>query len=409
MGVSWDALDFNQTVRDFDFTRRAIRRVNSVVYSPEFEEMDSDAIFKALFEEMQLVPFNSFLKRYIYERAMIDEPFSQVDDEVYRDILMGSFEENNAPHSFEPTSTKWSATVKGWLRQDSVKRSTVFLLGFGLRMQPEDVSEFLTKVLLEDDFRTADAEEVVYWYCYKNSLRYSRATKLLEKQAVCETDDITDVPVKTADNKVTSCEFLSERITDEESLLKYLAGLKKAGIGETRKNRIYEEFDELVLRAKASIAKMYQQDEAEEKGTRVWTAADITSSDLEKVISCGIPVNQKGNLQKMSDSVLSGHFQQKRLSRQRIDKIRNRELTADRFDLITLLFFVYSQEEIEEEPEVRCRKFIDEINGILNRCSMHDLYVVNPYESFVLMCLLSEVPLATYADIWDMSYSSKGA
>ena len=60
MGVSWDALDFNQTVRDYDFTRRAIRRVNSVVYSPEFEEMDSDAIFKALFEEMQLVPSTVF-------------------------------------------------------------------------------------------------------------------------------------------------------------------------------------------------------------------------------------------------------------------------------------------------------------------------------------------------------------
>lgn len=52
-------------------------------------------------------------------------------------------------------------------------------------------------------------------------------------------------------------------------------------------------------------------------------------------------------------------------------------------------------------------RYIDEINPILNRCGMMDLYPVNPYESFVLMCLLSEYPLATYAEVWEQSYDTE--
>ncbi len=36
-------------------------------------------------------------------------------------------------------------------------------------------------------------------------------------------------------------------------------------------------------------------------------------------------------------------------------------------------------------------------------CALNDR--LHTYEAFVLMCLLSEVPLATYADVWEMSFS----
>ena len=49
-------------------------------------------------------------------------------------------------------------------------------------------------------------------------------------------------------------------------------------------------------------------------------------------------------------------------------------------------------------------KYIDEANEILNYCSMMGIYPVNPYESFVLMCLLTEEPLSVYNDVWEMSY-----
>jgi len=37
---------------------------------------------------------------------------------------------------------------------------------------------------------------------------------------------------------------------------------------------------------------------------------------------------------------------------------------------------------------------------------MYELYPVNPYESFVMMCLLADNPLYAYAEVWEKSYLS---
>ena len=66
----------------------------------------------------------------------------------------------------------------------------------------------------------------------------------------------------------------------------------------------------------------------------------------------------------------------------------------------------YSQNNAqwEEDPYERYRTFLNEIQGILSRCKMGEIYIVNPYECFVLMCLLTDCPLAVFAEIWEMSY-----
>ena len=111
-----------------------------------------------------------------------------------------------------------------------------------------------------------------------------------------------------------------------------------------------------------------------------------------------------GNLKKMSASILAKHFSQKRFSRQRITNILNHKFPVERFDLITLQFFIVSQELDEEDPFNRYREFLDRIQGILKRCGMGEIYIVNPYECFILMCLLTDCPLAVFAEIWEMSY-----
>ena len=47
---------------------------------------------------------------------------------------------------------------------------------------------------------------------------------------------------------------------------------------------------------------------------------------------------------------------------------------------------------------------VEEIQEILHKCGMSEIYIVNPYECFLLMCLLTDCPLAVFADIWEMSY-----
>ena len=80
-----------------------------------------------------------------------------------------------------PTSTKLTSLANNWLTQASVKRETVFLLGFGLRMSVEDVSDFLTRVLREQDFDFHNPDEVIYWYCYYKQFGYHKAEELKKK------------------------------------------------------------------------------------------------------------------------------------------------------------------------------------------------------------------------------------
>ena len=293
-----ETANFNASIRDYEFTRKVRHQIFKVVNTETFEDMPSEDIFRFLYKDMSIVSFKDYLKRYLYERAGIEEPFAEVDDRMWQEIIMGSFEENNAPHSFEPTSTRWKATVSNWLNSDRVRRATVFLLGFGLRMRDDDVTDFLTKVLEEDDYHMDDPDEVIWRYCFHHDLPYAQAVRLKELE-----EKLQPVPL----GSMTSEEILQ----NEDSLLCYLAGIKNLKQSEPKNNCSTVCFEELYESCKRIIVQIYNSDEEEktEKERKQWICADIGAADLEKMLCSGIPVNESGNLIKANKSLLNRHFQ----------------------------------------------------------------------------------------------------
>ena len=71
----FEDFDCTRSIRDFEFTKRAVHDMNRILDSEEFQHMDAEQIFRYLSEEMSIVVFSDFLKRYIYELAEIDMPF----------------------------------------------------------------------------------------------------------------------------------------------------------------------------------------------------------------------------------------------------------------------------------------------------------------------------------------------
>ncbi len=372
-------LDFSRTVRDFDFTRKAMRGINRVITSDDFKDMDADVIFDYLLNEMEIVVFRDYLKRYIYERAGLTGPFSGIKDDVYLEIILDSFHQNRAPISFAPTTVKNRAMVKRWLDQDSVNRQTVFALGFGLRMTVDDVSDFLTKVIKESDFDDLDPCECIYRYCYSKNLPYAKAVSLMNGVA-------------------------SDDSPEERALTARIEVLKKQTKDFTSNKRM-QAFRTVYRECQQLVAGLYQDETNTLNGTRTWQPDDIGPSDVEKMLCDGIPMTSGGNRMKMSSSLLNRQFRQKRVTRQRLDSLLKGELEIDRFDLITLQFLLYSQKE-DEDPRKRCMLFLDRMNNMLTDCRMQTVYPANPYEAFILMCLLTEMPLLTYYDIWEKSYEN---
>lgn len=421
-------------INDLDFTDYAWESLYDAVDDESFADKDAQLIYNTLKRQLKLRSFGDYLKRYIYRKAELTEPFTEVPLKEYQLIIGSSFSDNHTPPSFSQTTAKLSALSKNWLTQQTVKRNVVFLLGFGLNMSVEDVNEFLTKALREQEINPKNPFEVICWYCYKKQFNYLKFEQLLQIYNY--------TPANSLDmGRIYSEHTIGMRNTvysihDDAALIAYLSKLKANEDMSAMSFTAKQCFDALYNEAKDLIAKLYNSYEDEEHSEavseyihklsnntrlsdsekqkrieqfrskkKVFTREDITESDIEHIICAAIPTDRHGNLTPGKASKLNEQFMGKRFSRQRIGDIRSGAAYVTRFDLITLNFFVFSQKlDVYPEPKTRYLQFHDSMNEILEKCFLGKLYIQNPYECFVLMCILSDDPLVTYADVWELSY-----
>ncbi|MGN0486546.1 MAG: hypothetical protein ACI4GB_04865 [Acutalibacteraceae bacterium] len=413
-----------------DFTVNSEDDFYDTVDMSEFRDEDAELIYHHLHQKMRLIPFGDYLKRYIFKKAEFSGSIDDIDLKEYQEIIISSFSENNTPKSFEPTSAKISALAKNWLTQNAVKRQTVFLLGFGLNMSVEDVSEFLTHAQGERDFNFKNPFEVICWYCYKNRYKYPKFEQLKEAY-----DALSFSPESPYfDDATIGIRDLFYSIETEDDLMRKLSELKLENNGNFFSKSAKRSFDMLYQRVKEIIAEEYTRDEQEKcekkarlyrerlgeslafsyedkikkystvlESARIYRAEDISESDVEKYLCCGIPFDGKGNLYKFSLSKLKGHFSSKRMSRQHLREILTEKVDVDRFDLITLCFFIHAMDDSVSNKR-RYIEFTDDINAILESCCMGELYIANPYECFLLMCILSDWPMCAYSDVFEKAY-----
>ena len=408
--LEFEAIDeYSQSViNPLEFTRNSEEKFYNVVDLADFQDDDAEKIFRCLKDELRLIPFGDYLKRYIFIKSEMKGDFRAIPLDEYIQVVTFAFHENNTPKSFKETSASLKTYAKNWLTQGSVNRSIIFLLGFGLKMSVDDVSGFLLYAQQERDFNFKDPTEIIYWYCFKNGYNYTKASRLMEQYAI--------LPMRSGSAAVYENGTISLRDTflavqDDQTLLNYLENFKGDMPMPLYSITAYKWFTDLYCQCKAVIAGYYNNDErelAKESGRKsllkTWTTDEITESDLEKFLCSGIPTDKNGNLIKATASNLAKSFSGKRMSRQHTRSVLQKTAPVDRFDLITLYFFLTSQDERHTTNKMRYTAFVDGVNMILNECSMGELYVANPYECFVLMCILSDGPLATYADVWEKSF-----
>ncbi|MCD7883374.1 MAG: hypothetical protein LUI87_06685 [Lachnospiraceae bacterium] len=390
------------TLDDFEYTRRAARSMRHMINSDEFEELNTETIYRFLKAREGCVPFNEYLKRYVYTHAGMEElgAFSEIDEKEYCETIKYAFRENSAPYAVN-TSKKPSAIVKGWLEQQSAQRKTVFFLGFGLKMKPEDVSEFLTKALMETDFNFQDPLETIYWYCYQNQLSYTKAEALYKKYLDGEVKPLQDgMKEENVEDLLSNPACALER---EEGLLTYLSYLKGLSVNRRGKKNACVVFEELWQMLRENMARDYTESEHEDKS---WTVDDISGLSVENAFLYGIPRDANGNMVSMKQSTLYYQFGKKRFTRQRVSKIL-KDGEIDRMDLITVTFLLAASDETVHNNMERYEKYLRETSALLQDCEMGPLYPANPYEAFVLACLMTEEPIEVYNDVLAMSYAGE--
>ncbi len=417
-----------------DFTEMAWENFYNSVDDPDFQNDDAGLIFESLSENLKVIPFGDYLKRYIHRISGMTDDYLSIPLSEYQQIIKDSFEENCTPVSFEPTTARLSALSKNWLTQQTVRRNVVFLLGFGLRMSEADVNDFLEKALHEHTFNPKDPFEVVCWYCFRNGFSYPSFKSLWERYEKLEVNP--KVSQNVFDDRTTVIRTGMQSIRAEDELFNHLAKLKSSNglsrmsvsselhfrqlynesricaadimnnLEEERFQTEFYEYRDAILRDnRISDEERVRRLNKKREEKKHYSAEDVTEADFEKIICSAVPVGDHGNLMPAKASSLNQSFYGKRFSRQHINDLLSKKVEVDRFDLITLNFFIFSQKLDRYSNSLkRYDAFMDSTNAILKDCSLGELYIANPYESFILMCILSNDPLGTYADVLELSY-----
>lgn len=422
-----------------DYTQRAYDAVFDVIEDPRFKGHDQETIYQALKEKIQVVSFGDFLKRYIYEKAELRGDYHALPLSEYQQIICDEFKERQTPASFTPTTARIKNLAKNWLEQRTVNRSVVLLLGFGLGMTDDDVNVFLTKALKEQRLNAKVPSEVICWYCYRNKLSFIRFEQLWKEY----TQDISpDAGQRNEQLNLDSTMVFKQRmlsISNDTELMEYLRTIPSVPGPARQSVRARKQFDALYDQTKSWVAdvlteieesdarintgrlqeEMESDDrhfdfekremlEKERNRFRKYHADDVSPANVEQVIFASVPKDRHGNILPLKLSSLFYQFSGARLSRQHIGDILEGEGQITRYDLITLNFLVFYQ-EIDKYRTMteRYNAFVVSTNRILEDSDMSPLYPVNPYESFLMMCILSDDPVGTFSDVWELSYTDE--
>ena len=432
----------NNIYPDIPNTYKSKEEFDRLINDPYFRDNDQKIIYEALINNIKSFSFCDYLKR---------ELLSYVESESdMLDYLCEMFKKEEVPPSFSSASGKIRNYAKNWLSQRFVSRDTVLLLGFALNMSPEKVNELLFKGLKETKLNPKDPKEVLCWYCYRfysSKHPYQKYKELSEKINSLDLVETAITSLHTTSTLLVRQDM--ESITNDEELINYIAmrNLKNysklQSVGARKQfDFLYEKacnyaaeiktnMDRIDAKTKArylsielshnkflSTPKKEALVQKEEENYYRYKAEDISPTDLEDILYSGIQKDKNGNLLPMNESDLNLKFYGKRLSRQRITEILEGKGIINRFDIITLAFFVFTEKTKDsidynkaKDSDIdfltRYKEFITTTNNYLRESDMEPLYIANPYECFILMCVLTDYPLCSFSDIWERSYDQE--
>ena len=379
--------------RSYEFTLHGNRMVAQTVNDTSFPDMDAAMIFSTLRDSLFPVPFCEYLKRYIFLKAGMHGSYRKIPFESYYETLVDAFHDTGTPASLNRGNTRLSLRAREWLQQRTVRRHVVLLLGFGLSMSPEDVNLFLTCGIHDHHLDDQNPLERICSYCYENRYGYSKMEQLWR---IYQSDEAMDLKLaRIAENQPRGREA-SQRVIEQDTALLRDLFLHKSDSGATF----------MILETRRRFQLLYDQVCKKIQSMRQ-SEKPVQPHDVEDVICSSIPKNQHGNLVSEMNSSLKAELAGKRMSRQRIHELLHRISEPNRYDLITLRFFLCAEPVARDsDPMILYKRFLRETNEDLEACGYSDLYTASPYECFILMCILSIDPLATYTDVLEMAYNN---
>ena len=385
--------------RSYSFSIIGLNTLWETVDDARFLKQDAEEIMAALKDQMRVVPFCEYLKRYVYLRSGTVGSYRSIPEEEYRDTICDAFYATGTPVSMKKMTTRVPVRIASWLQQESARRSAVLLLGFGLSMSVQDVNDFMMKALHDHALDMDDPVEAICSYCYERQYGFLKMRQLM--QVLKEAEEGAPLKQLIERNQPAEREASRKVATEDEKLIQSILDGKKKENPDSQMARTRRHFQELLSRALASIHREQPicngMNHEKEKN-------EAAAGAIQDVLYASIPKEKHGNLLAEVHSSLTKVIAGKRLSRQRLSRLMRREEEPTRYDLMTLLFLIFAREQADTGRKERFVRYYEETGGILDDCGYGPMYTAAPYECFLMMCMLSVDPLGTFSDVLEMSY-----
>lgn len=290
----------------------------------------------------------------------------------------------------------------------ATSREYVYRLCFALECTLEETIEFFYKVYFECPFNFRIWKEALYYFCFKNNIKYSEAILLCEKaEKLFETAQQSDDALLYSNTRRIGNAI--NEIKDSESLLSFFELHKNEFMTENKTaydfaEKLIEENTELALEIYKSEYSEYTDDSRKLGRSRNIDLFLLVLFDFDMHRE-----NKERSFTKESDfpRLVSDNF----ISKETISKILNHEKVSYdtmRKNLLLLEFFNYFAHlkiENEKQGQIFCcmeedfEIFIDEADSMLKDCGYPLLYARNPFDWLIMHCAnTADNPLTEFKD-----------
>ncbi len=332
-------------------------------------------------------PFARKLREYVASKY----GFTEENDDALIDFLY--------PICKQEQTGITKANLKSWLQ--SIPRITctktwddgrdkVYQLCFALHMTESEAKDFFLKAALERPFNFKDLRDTVYYFAFKNGLRYPQARELLAEAAAIPFDETANTEIVTMriQKTVSSC-------SDRVSLLAYIAENRYSF--ELTSSAAAKKIRDLLPLCYYFAEKEYLDSEGKRRSVK-------NIDDLLSVIY-DYPAREKAAGQSAySQSISKSDFPDliKKNFPQR-EQFKNIEAGKASYDvlrkalLILQFYYFFAHVAINgcEYPYKIFDDFCKETDKVLQDCGFDHLYWPNPYDWLIGHCAASEDPLYT--------------
>lgn len=427
-------------LRDIHFSMPlglALRRYMCNKYA-EFDPQNDSYVFS--FDNIKITVAN-------YQRENYD--ITNDDIPEYSDVFLRIDKKYNSNSDGVSLTGFTKAEAKRMLKVTTAcVRSKMFLIGFALHMDNDEMHKFLTDILAEQTYNYRNPDEIIAFYCQSHNAYNSYISYLSIKRRFGEIPKTAqaDEPQKPEYTAFAS-NALKSKVNTVDELMEFLRSnqneffrLSQTAYGEFMKMYV-KALDKTRIQMLSNddylnFTRMSTEEQRKtvvERIDRAISLQQVTNTEqlARKMLECiprytkeyerngktivendfiNIYNGERGQKsKKVQTTTLPKEITMNLLMKDRLDDLIRKNKAVERKDLVFMRFYLLSL-EIESKEEFTMQDywiFIDECNDMLVRCGMSRLYPGNRFENLIMLSLLSSNPYEMFENIIEYSFMNE--